>query len=295
MTESLPDIINRLLIEPFSLPFMQRALVASILIAIMAGVLGSYVVIKGMAFLTDALAHAVLPGIAIAYLNGGLGGRLVEGALIAGGLGALGIGFLTRGGKVKEDTAIGIVFTTLLALGLAIMSVRRSANDLTHILVGNILAVSDHDLTVIAVAVIVVLALTLAFYKELLLNAFDPALARALRLPSEALRYLLLLMLAATIVVSIQVVGVMLISAMLITPAAAAYFLTRRLHVMMLLAALIGVGGSIVGLLLAWHLNISPSAAVVVTISSVFLLAFLFAPGRGLLRARAQEAATAEG
>ncbi len=281
------DFLNHLLLEPLSYPFVQHALLAIILIGVVAGVIGSYIVIKGMAFFTDALAHAVLPGVAIAYLIGGAKGPLLEGAFVMGGLSAVIIGFLTRGGKIKEDTAIGIVFTTMLALGIGIMSVGRSyAVDLNHILIGNILAINDTDLVVIAVAGLVVLALTLAFYKELLLNTFDPLLAQAMQLPSEALRYLLLLMMALTIVISIQAVGVVLIAALLVTPAAAAFLLTRRLHKMMLLAALIGAGGGSLGILLSYHLNVAPSAAIVVTIGAIFLLIFLFAPGRGLLRSR---------
>jgi manganese/iron transport system permease protein len=282
---SLPDIVYHLLGEPLSYVFFQHALVAVVMIGAVSGVVGSYVVIRGMAFFADALAHAVLPGVAIAYLIGGVNGPLAQGAFIVGGLSAVVIGFLTRGGKLKEDTAIGIVFTTMLAIGIGIMSVGRSyAVDLNHILIGNILAISDNDLAVIIGAGCVVLLLTVALYKELMINAFDPMFAQTLHLPSEGLRYLLLLMLALTIVISLQAVGVVLIAALLVTPAAAALLLTRRLHTMMLVAALIGSGGGAVGILLSWHLNIAPSAAIVVTISLVFLVTFLFAPGRGLFR-----------
>ncbi len=288
---SLPELLYSLLGEPLSYSFVQHALIAIVLIGVVAGVIGAFIVVKGMAFFADALAHAVLPGVALAYLSGGVQGPLLQGAFVMGGLSALIIGFLTRGGKLKEDTAIGIVFTTMLAIGIGIMSVSRSyAVDLNHILIGNILAVSDSDLIAITAAGAVVLLLVLAFYKELLLNAFDPMLARALRLPSEGLRYLLLLTMALTIVISIQAVGVVLIAALLVTPAAAASLLARRLHAMMVISALIGAGGGALGILAAWHLSVAPSAAIVVTISVIFLLVFLFAPRRGLLRTFARRA-----
>ncbi|SRR5581483_10874277 len=285
----MQDLFNHLIGEPLSFPFMQHALLAVILIGIVAGVVGSYIVVRGMAFFADALAHAVLPGVAIAYLSGGINGPLLQGAFVMGGLSALVIGLLTRGGKLKEDTAIGIVFTTMLALGIGIMSIGGSrAVDLNHVLIGNILAIGDGDLAVIVVAGGVVLLLVAVFYKELLLNAFDPALAQALQLPGEGLRYLLLLMMALTIVISLQAVGVVLIAALLVTPAAAALLLTRRLHSMMLVAALIGAGGGVLGLFFSWHLNVAPSAAIVVTISLLFLVIFLLAPQRGLLWAHRQ-------
>ncbi len=281
---TIQDLLAKLIGEPLGYVFFQHSLIAVILIGIVSGVIGCYIVIKGMAFFADALAHAVLPGVALAYLSGGQQGPLLEGAFIVGGLSALIIGFLTRGNQLKEDTAIGIVFTTMLALGIGIMSLGRSyAVDLTHILIGNVLSVSDADLNIIAVAGALVLILVVIFYKELLLNAFDPILARTLQLPSELLRYLLLLMMALTIVISIQAVGVVLIAALLVTPAAAASLLTRRLPSMMVLSSLIGAGGGTLGIFFAWHLNVAPSAAIVVTISTVFLLALFFAPRRGLL------------
>jgi ABC-type Mn2+/Zn2+ transport system permease subunit len=282
------ELFDNLIGKPLSYPFMQNAVIAVILIGIVSGVIGSYVVVKGMAFLSDALAHAVLPGVAVAYFVGGVKGPLLEGAFIMGIISAVIIGFLTRGGRLKEDTAIGVVFTTMLALGIGIMSLGRSyAADLTHILIGNILAVSNGDLVAIAATSLFVVVMVILFYKELLLTTFDPMLAQSLRLPAEALRYLLLMLMALTIVISIQAVGVVLIAALLVTPAAAAYLLTRRLAKMMAIASLIGVVGGAVGIFAAWHLNVAPSAAMVVTISAIFLIAFLFAPQRGLFtRAR---------
>ena len=278
----LDQLLFDLFGKPLSYEFMQRAFLAALLIGVVAGVIGCFIVIRGMAFLTDALSHAVLPGVAIAFV---LNWPLPLGAFAMGAISALIIGFLTRGREIKEDTAIGIVFTSMFALGIAIISAQqRGSPELAHILVGNILAVDAGQIVLIAISGVVILGLVVALYKEFVLTNFDPGLAQTLRLPSEALRYLLLLMITLTIVIALQVIGVVLIAAMLITPAAAAYLLTKRLSAMMVIAALIGAIGGIVGVWLSWHLNTAASAMIVLTYSSIFLLAFLFAPGRGLLR-----------
>ena len=263
---------------------MQRALLAAVVIGAISGVMGVYVVTRGMAFLGDALAHSVLPGVAAVFLSGGGGQALLLGGLAAGVLSALGIGFLTRGRRLTEDTAIGIVFAGTLALGIGLISQAQNyALDLTHILIGNILAVSPDDLTLIALIAGGVLLLVLMFYKEFLVISFDPTLAQTLRLPNEGLRLLLLTLLAVTIVVGVQIVGIALVAALLVTPAAAARFFTHRLHHMMLVAALIGAGSGVVGIYLAWHVQMAASATIVLTMTVIFLLAFFFAPGKGYL------------
>lgn len=273
-----------ILLDPLQFEFMQRALLAVVLIGAVSGVIGAYVVTRGMAFLGDALAHSVLPGVAIAYISGASGQGLLLGGLAAGVLAALGIGFLTRGSRLAEDTAIGVVFSGMLALGIAIISSTRNYSvDLTHALIGNVLAVDTTDLALITVAGIIVILVIVAFYKEFLVVAFDPTLAQTLRLPAEALRLVLLVILAVTIVIGVQVVGVALVSAMLVTPAATARFYVRRLHHMMLLAAVIGAASSFIGLYIAWYIQIAPSAAVVLTLMAVFLATFFFAPGKGYL------------
>jgi len=275
--------IEQLLLDPLKPEFMQRALLAVILIGAVSGIVGAYVVTRGMAFLGDALAHSVLPGVAIAFLvKGGIGQSLLVGGLAAGIVSALGIGFLTRGERLAQDTAIGIVFTGMLALGIGIISKNQTfAVDLSHVLVGNILAVSGDDLAVIGLIALVVLGVIVAFYKEFLLASFDPTLVQTLRLPGETLRLVLLVLLAVTIVIGVQVVGVALVAAMLVTPAATARFFVRRLHHLMLLAALLGALSGVVGLYLAWHLAMAASAAIVLTMTALFLLAFCFAPGKG--------------
>ena len=224
------------LTEPFALGFMQRALIASIIVGVVCAVLGCYVVLRSMAFLGDALAHAILPGVAVAYL---LGANLLAGALVAGLIVAVGISYVSKAGAVREDTAIGIFFAAALALGVVLISTMRTyAVDLTHVLFGNVLGVTATDVWITGGLAFLVLAAILLLYRRLLVVSFDPILGQTLGLRTHALQTVLFLMLAATIVVALQTVGVALVAAMLITPPAAAYLLTRRLPVMMLVSAL---------------------------------------------------------
>lgn len=273
--------LARWLLEPLSYPFMVRALLASVMVGTICAVVGTYVVLRGMAFFGDALAHAVLPGVAVAFL---LGINLLWGALAMALVTAVGIGYLSRRGQVKEDTAIGVIFAASFALGVALLSTMDSYTvDLTHILFGNVLGVSPADLWLTGGLAVLVLGLVVLLYKELLVVSFDPILAATLRLPLNTLNYLLLLLIALTVVVSIQTVGVALLVAMLVTPAATAYLLTRRLWHMMIVGAAIGAVSSVVGLYISFYVNISSGAAVVLVCTAAFVLAFLFAPGRGLV------------
>jgi manganese/iron transport system permease protein len=268
------------LVEPLQYGFMQRGLAAAIIIGILCAVVGCYVVLRSMAFLGDALAHAILPGVAVAYL---LGGSLIVGALVAAIIVALSIGFFSRGGTIREDTAIGILFAAALSLGVALISsIRTYAVDLSHILFGNILGVSVSDLWGVIILSGLVLATMIILYRPFLVVSFDPVLAKTLRLPAEALRNLMLILLAITIVVSMQTVGIGLVAAMLVTPAAAAYLLTHRLPSMMIVAGIIGGLSSVVGLYLSYYLNIASGAAIVLVATFFFLLAFFFSPRRGL-------------
>lgn len=273
------------LIEPLTYGFMQRGLLAAIIVGVLCSVIGCYVVLKSMAFLGDALAHAILPGVAVAYL---LHVNLLIGALVAAVLVALGISFFSHEGTLKEDTAIGIIFAAALSLGVVLIStIQTYAVDLTHILFGNLLGVTPADLWITAGLGGLVLALLVILYKELLVVSFDPVLAATLHLPAAFLRSLLLIMLALTVVVSLQTVGVGLAAAMLVTPGATAYLLTRRLPAMMLVSGLLGAVSSLVGLYLSFYLNIAVGAAIVLTATGLFLLAFLLSPRRGVVWARA--------
>ena len=271
------------LLQPFAYEFMQRGMLASVIVGILCAVMGTYVVLRGMAFLGDALAHAILPGIAIAYL---LHGSLLVGALVAAIVIAFLIGLFSRQGTVKEDTAIGILFAAALSLGIALISsIKTYAVDLSHILFGNVLGVSATDLWLTAVLGLLVLLTVVLLYKPFLVISFDPVLAATMRLPADLLRNLMLVLLALTVVVSLQTVGVGLAAAMLVTPAATAYLLTRRLASMMLVSAALGALSSIIGLYLSYYLNIVSGSAIVLTATMFFVLAFLFNPRRGIFNA----------
>jgi ABC-type Mn2+/Zn2+ transport system permease subunit len=269
------------LIAPLAYSFMQRGLLASLMVGVLCAVVGCYVVLRSMAFLGDAMAHAILPGVALAYL---LKGNLLVGALVAAVIVALGIGLFSRQGSIKEDTAIGILFAAALSLGVALISTMKTyALDLTHILFGNVLGVSPGDLWLTAGLGLVVLVTIAVLYKEFLVISFDPVLAATLCLPAELLRNLMLILLALTVVVSLQTVGVGLVAAMLVTPGATAYLLTRRLPTMMAVSAVVGAGSSVVGLYLSFYVNVASGAAVVLTATGIFLVVFLLAPRRGVL------------
>jgi manganese/iron transport system permease protein len=267
-----------LLLQPLGYAFMQRGLVAALVVGVICAVIGTYVVLRGMAFFGDALAHAILPGVAIGYLAGsGARGPLFLWSLVAAVVSSVGIGAITRGTRVREDTAIGIVFAGMFALGVALISsVRSYSVDLAHFLFGNVLGVSNTDLWVIIGFGVVILVLVLVFYKEFLVLSFDPLLAVTLRLPSQLLEYLLLVLISLTIVVSLQTVGVALMVAMLITPTAAAYLLTRRLPVMMALAAGIASLSGVVGLYISYYIGVASGAAIVLTSTVFFLTAWAF-------------------
>jgi manganese/iron transport system permease protein len=271
-----------LLLSPLQYPFMLRALIASTLVGALCAVMGTYVVLRGMAFLGDALAHAILPGVAIAYL---LNGNLLVGALVAAVVIALSIGLFSKEGVIREDTAIGILFAAALSLGIALIStIRTYAVDLSHILFGNVLGVSSLDLWLTAGLGVVVLLTVALLYKPFLVISFDPVLAATMRLPASFLSSLMLVLLALTVVVSLQTVGVGLAAAMLVTPAATAYLLTRRLLSMMLISAALGALSSVVGLYISYYINIVSGSAIVLTATAFFLAAFLFNRRTGLLR-----------
>ena len=279
------NLVN-IFLQPFSYNFMLRGLVASVIVGVVCAVVGVYVVLRGMAFFGDALAHAVLPGVALGYLlSGGSRDTLFWWALGAAVLVALAIGRITKHAEIREDTAIGILFASMFALGIALISTVRSYSvDLSHFLFGNVLGVSTRDLVLTSVFGVVVLLTIFLFYKEFLVLSFDPVLAATLRIPSGLLNNILLILMALTVSVAMQTVGVALMVAMLVTPAATAYLLTRRVWKMMVLAAVIGASSSVVGLYFSYYLNIASGAAIVLTATAVFAIVFLFKPGQGILR-----------
>ncbi len=261
-----------LLLQPLQYAFMQRGMLAAVLVGIVCAVVGVFVVLRGMAFFGDALAHAILPGVAVGYLiGGGARGPLFWWGLLTGIFAAIGIGTITRSARIKEDTAIGIIFAGMFALGIALISsVRSYTADLAHFLFGDVLGVRTDDLLLTAAFGAAILLIVFLLYKEFVVLSFDPVLAATLRLPARALDYLLMVLIAVAIVVSLQTVGVALMVAMLVTPAAAASLLTRRLPLMMGLAALIASLSGVVGLYFSYYLNIASGAAIVLTCTAFF-------------------------
>jgi ABC-type Mn2+/Zn2+ transport system permease subunit len=268
------------LADPLQYAFFSRALAAAVIVGIACPVLGTYVVLRGMAFFGEALAHTILPGVVIAFL---LGLPLALGALVFGVATALGIGFLTNRAPLREDTAIGVILAGMFALGVALLSRSGSYTlDLAHFLFGNLLGVAAADLWVIGGLGAAALAAVYLFYKELMIITFDEMLADTLRLPAAFLRNLLLVLVAVTVVTALQVVGIALALALLVTPAATASLVTRRLPAMMAVSAGVGVFSGVAGVYASYYLNVAPGAAVVLVATLVFGVVFVFGPGRGL-------------
>ncbi|MDQ6767986.1 MAG: metal ABC transporter permease [Candidatus Eremiobacteraeota bacterium] len=267
-----------LLTAPLHNDFMIRALIAATLIGLTCSVVGVYVVLRNMSFIGDGLAHASFAGIVIAYL---LKFDLYIGGLIFTILTALGIGAVSKKSEISLDTTIGVFFTAAFALGIALMSrVRTYVVDLQDFLFGNILAIDRKDIIIIAALATMVLLVVIVLYKELLFASFDPVSAGASGLPVDALSYTLLVMLAVTIIVSLQAAGIILVAALLVTPAATAYQLTNRFGSMMVISALVGVGAGIFGLYLSYYLNVASGATIVLVATACFFIAMALSPKR---------------
>ncbi|AEA25238.1 ABC-type transporter, integral membrane subunit [Pseudonocardia dioxanivorans CB1190] len=274
-----------LIVEPLSYGFMVRALVTTVVAAVVCALLSCWLVLVGWSLMGDAVSHAVLPGVVLAYV---LGAPFALGAVVFGFLAVGLIGAIRDTSRVKEDAAIGIVFTTLFALGLVLISVTPSQTDLNHIVFGNVLGVSVGDLVQVAALGAVVAAALLYKRRDLVLYAFDPGHAHAIGLSPRRLGALLLGLLALTAVVALQVVGVILVVAMLILPGATAQLLTDRFSRMLLIAPVLSVVCATVGLYLSYWLDAAPGGLVVVTQGAAFALVYLFGPRHGLLTRRAR-------
>lgn len=272
-----------LILEPLQYDFMLRALITTVIAAIVCALLSCWLVLIGWSLMGDAVSHAVLPGVVLAYV---FGAPFALGALVFGFLSVALIGAIRGTSRVKEDAAIGIVFTTLFALGLVLISVTPSQTDLTHIIFGNILGVSNGDLTQIAVLAAVAFAILVLKRRDLTLYAFDPTHAHAIGLSPRFLGALLLGLLALTSVVALQVVGVILVVAMLIIPGATAYLLTDRFGRMLIIAPSVSAVCSVVGIYLSYWLDASPGGLVVVVQGCAFALVYLLSPRHGLLGKR---------
>jgi ABC-type Mn2+/Zn2+ transport system permease subunit len=276
-----------MLLEPFRYGFMVEAMLAGAAVGAVCAVLSCYLVLKGWSLMGDAVSHAVLPGLVLAHVAGV---PLALGAFVSGLLCAVATGWIKAHSRVKEDTVMGVVFTGLFAVGLVMFSKIHTDLHLDHILFGNILGLERGDLRATLLTSAVVLAVVLPLRRDLMLFCFDPAQARAIGLRTQVLYYLLLSLLALTIVVSLKAVGIILVIAMLITPGCVGYLLTDRFDRMLAVAAATAVGSSVTGVYVSFFLDASTGACIVLVQAAVFLLALGFAPKHGLITLRKQAA-----
>ena len=283
--------MNRLL-EPFQFPFMVDAMVVGVAVGAVCAVLSCFLVLKGWSLMGDAISHAVLPGIVIAYA---IGVPLALGAFTSGLACAVLSGFIKANSRVKEDTAMGVVFTGLFAFGLVLFTKVKSDLHLDHILFGNILGLEPGDLRDTLVVAGLTLVVVLALRRDLVLFCFDPGHARTIGLRTRFLYYLLLSLLAVTIVVSLKAVGIILVIAMLVTPGCIGFLMTDRFGRMLAVALVSAVGSSFLGVYASFFLNASTGACIVLLQAGLFLIALVFAPRHGLLAARRQRQVAAAG
>lgn len=264
------------LVGPLLLPAAQRGLIATVIISIICAVMGAFVVLQNLAFIGDALAHAAFPGVVVASL---VGLPLSVGGALLGLVTALGIGYVTRRSRVSLDSAIGVLFAGTFALGIVLLSLRKGySGDLLGLIVGDVLAVSRGDLISISVLAVAVISVVALLYKELVLMAFDSSAAEAQGLPTGLLHYILLSLLAVTIVISIQIIGIVLVVAMLVTPAATASMLARRFPQVMFWAGVQGVVAAIAGIYGSYYFNIPAGPAIVLVNTLLFGAVLLLAP-----------------
>ena len=267
------------LLSPLAYDFFVRALVASALVGVACAVIGSFVVLKGMSFIGDAVSHAAFPGIVIAYM---LGLPIILGGAVASIVTALGIGALTRRSGLRSDSIIGVLFAGMFALGVALFSsIPNYVGDLFHFLFGDVLGISVSDLLALSLLVLILLVVVRILWKELLFATFDPLGAGAAGLPVRRLDDLLLILIAVTIVISLQAVGIVLVVAMITTPAATAQMLVQRFGKMISTAALIGVVSAVAGLYLSYALDLASGAAIVLVETTLFLLVLFVTSLRG--------------
>jgi len=278
-----------LLMDPLQFGFMQRSLVVAVAVGILCAVMGSFLLVQRLALLGDAISHSLLPGLAIAFM---LEVNIFVGAFIAGVLSTLLINWIRQRTPIKEDAAMGIVFSAFFALGITLISIiqRQVRIDLNHFLFGNILGVTQTEVQATVITAVLVIVLVALFYKELNFFSFDPIGAEAAGLPVHLLGVGQMLLVALTLVASMKAVGVILVLAMLITPAGTAYLLVPRLHQVIGVGSLLGVVASLGGMYLSYFFNIPSGPAIVLVAFGFFILAFLFSPRSGILFHRPKQA-----
>jgi len=272
------------LIEPLGFEFMRNAIAIGVLIGILSAVVGSYLIVQHMGLLGDVVAHAVLPGLAIAFY---IGMDIFLGAFIAGTISTFVVAWVQTHSKIKVDTAMALVFSGFLALGVMLITTLKSKLDLHSFLFGDILGVTTADLWRTLIIAIAVLSCVIIFYRELIFYCFDPLASKAMGLPIHCIHFGLMAGITLTIIASMQSVGVVLVVSLLTGPAATAYLLVRELHLMMGLGAVIGVIASVSGMYVSYYQNVPSGSAIVLIISGFFLLALLFSPSQGILTKRA--------
>ncbi len=279
------DLLTKYLLEPVQYEFIQRALIASITIGISCGLIGTYIMLRRMSLIGDALAHAVLPGVVVSFIVAGKSEvALFIGAVISGILTVLLIGFVNRNSKIKEDTSIGIIFTGAFALGILLVSQLKQVHiDLSSYLFGDVLGVSTGDITLSLIIMVTIILCIILFYKQLLLTSFDPTMAMTIGISTTLVHYMLMTLLSMSIVAGLQSVGVILIIAMLITPPATAYLLSNSLKKILVLSSLFGMLSAVAGLYLSYHFNFASGASIVLVAVTMFMLAFLFSPKEGVV------------
>jgi len=270
-----------LLIDPLSHDFMRRALMISSCVGAVCGLLSCYMTLKGWALMGDAVSHAVMPGVVVAYA---LGLPFSLGAFVFGVGSVALIGYVKQKSRIKEDTVIGLVFTGFFALGLVLVSKIKSNIDLMHILFGSPLGISNSDVRQTLLICLIVVAVLITFRRDFMLYCFDPTHARSIGINTGVLHYLLLSILSLAAVAGLQTVGIILVVAMLITPGATAYLLTDRFDRMTILAVISSVISSLLGVYISYWSDIETGGSIVLVQTTLFLLAFLFAPRYGILK-----------
>ncbi|WP_153731856.1 metal ABC transporter permease [Sporosarcina obsidiansis] len=260
--------------------FLQKAFITSVMVGIICGVIGSFIVLRGMALMGDAISHAVLPGVAISYM---LGINYFYGAVVTGLLTAFGISAISQNSRIKNDSSIGLVFSAFFALGIILITQARSATDLTQILFGNVLSVRTSDMWLTLIIGAIVIFAVILFFKELLVSSFDETMAAAYGLKTRMIHYGIMFLLTLVTVASLQTVGVILVVSLLITPASTAYLLTNRLSIMVVLAAFFGALSSIIGLYFSFLYNMPSGPVIALATTGIFVLAFLFSPKQGIV------------
>ncbi|HBI8788247.1 TPA: metal ABC transporter permease [Staphylococcus aureus] len=257
----------------FTYQFLNRALITSIIVGIVCGTVGSLIVLRGLSLMGDAMSHAVLPGVALSFL---FGIPMFVGALITGMIASIFIGYITSSSKTKPDAAIGISFTAFLASGIIIISLINTTTDLYHILFGNLLAITNSAFLTTIVIGSIVLILIIIFYRPLMISTFDPTFSRMSGLNTTLLHYFVMLLLSLVTVASIQTVGIILVVALLITPASTAFLISKKLYSMMIIASLISVISSIIGLYYSYIYNIPSGATIVLCTFVIYIITLFF-------------------